>query len=510
MTDRSVPVFYVAIRPTVPAVHKAESVNTEVAIAKKNRDAAAKKADDLYPIVLKPDAGAEVTAEYAKAIRDKLHWNEVYTAAAAAASSLPPAQPPTPPSPEQDFTSRVSQFDYEDDEKKVDLVKLTMDNRDLSLLDSPIIEKGTVLTVMWGYPGNLTPPRECVVQKVTGSLSLSVEAHDKGVLMNKEAKTKVFEGKTRSEVVAAIATENGYGSDRQFITTTPTRYPTITQSSTDAQLMKKLADLEGFEFYVDWDGLHWHARKVEQKPVRILQYYLPPDVGDIESWSLENDISGKPGAFTVKGRDPVERQDVNHTASDENTPRTTLSARPEVSSSPSPTEIIDPRTGEVTQATSSAPKSPTAAPGSAAKPSSASDVRPTTETTESGAKAEATGLFTRSQQATVGLKVLIVGDPSIAAKTVVEIRGLGQRFSGKYYVTTAKHSLSSGGYKTALTLKRDGTNASTGGKSSGDSASKPNNQKADEKNSGVNPAPLTPTEVVDPKTGESKTVYKKA
>jgi hypothetical protein len=42
------------------------------------------------------------------------------------------------------------------------------------------------------------------------------------------------------------------------------------------------------------------------------------------------------------------------------------------------------------------------------------------------------------------------------ARTVIELKGLGQRFSGIYYVTSATHTINAGGYRTTFVAKRNG------------------------------------------------------
>jgi len=48
-----------------------------------------------------------------------------------------------------------------------------------------------------------------------------------------------------------------------------------------------------------------------------------------------------------------------------------------------------------------------------------------------------------------------VGHPQIMAGKVIGIEGLGERFSGLYRVTSATHSLDSGGYKTTFEVRQD-------------------------------------------------------
>lgn len=48
------------------------------------------------------------------------------------------------------------------------------------------------------------------------------------------------------------------------------------------------------------------------------------------------------------------------------------------------------------------------------------------------------------------------GNPAIRARMVIELKGIGRRFSGSYYVTSATHTINSSGYRTDFGIKRNG------------------------------------------------------
>ncbi len=333
-----------------------------------------------------------------------------------------------------DASLQVLSLEFLDNEKTADVLTLTVDNFDLSNFDNPIFKTGNTLIASWGYPGRMSPARECVIQKVTGSTTITVTAQAKSVLMNKTTKSKSYENTTRSEIVFAIAKEYGFGLDKCDITETTHVYETILQAGlTDAQFVKRLADLEHFEFFVDFDGFHWHPRRLGQRPLRKLQYFLPPDVGDILSFNVENDIFAKPAQVVAKGRDPLKKADVSGEGSNAKTERDALSQM---------VEMVDPKTGLSTLQVSTG----------------GSDLRTTNETTADGAKRAADGAYKRSVATTVKLTMELVGDPLIVAKSVIDVRGISKRLSGLYYITEARHRLDSGGYKLSLKAQTDGTN----------------------------------------------------
>jgi len=47
------------------------------------------------------------------------------------------------------------------------------------------------------------------------------------------------------------------------------------------------------------------------------------------------------------------------------------------------------------------------------------------------------------------------GNPDLRARMVIELKGLGKRFSGKYYITSATHTISTSGYRTDFEVKRN-------------------------------------------------------
>jgi phage protein D len=50
-----------------------------------------------------------------------------------------------------------------------------------------------------------------------------------------------------------------------------------------------------------------------------------------------------------------------------------------------------------------------------------------------------------------------IGNGDIQAGAVIELKKLGRRFSGLYYVTSAKHTIDSAGYNTTFTVERNAT-----------------------------------------------------
>lgn len=331
-----------------------------------------------------------------------------------------------------DLGGRILEFSYEDAERQADKVTIQLDNHDLALFEREEIMGGSLLEVSWGYPDNMAPPRRVVVKTLKGFTTLTVEGQALSVLMNRRMKTRCFENQTRSQIVLQIAKENGYEGNFADIQDTSETIDTVNQTGeTDAGLVRRLAGREGFEFFVDDGGLHFHERRLNGAPVKVYTWNADPDQGDVISLNVESDLVRRAGKVTVKGRDPLTRTTISSSANSASVSRATLGET---------IEVVDPETGATALEQRNATES----------------VRPTSAATTACAGQEADARFKAAERETIKLAMTVVGDPIARAKTIIELRGVSALLAGKYYVTSIKHTVSSSGYTCEHRLTRDG------------------------------------------------------
>jgi phage protein D len=376
---------------------------------------------------------------------------------------------------------RILGFSFEDSDKKADKATLQLDNFDLSLFERTELVNGAVVEVSWGYPGNMAPPRRVVLKKFKGFEVLNFEGQATSVLLNQHAKTRAWKGKTRSEVVRAVAREHGYEGEYLDIEDTSAVIDTINQTGeTDARFLRRLAAREGFEFFVDDRGLHWRARNFASPPTHVLTWFFDPGRGDVMSISVESDLTRRVGRVDVRGRDPLTRTTIEANASSDNVDRATLGTI---------VEVVDPRNGT----TSLQQRNATA------------NLQASAASNASGAKSESAARFRKAERDTIKLAVQIVGDPTVRAKTVIELRGISSLLSGKYYVNEAKHVIASSGYVVDLKLTRD-----AGGRRQGAAANAGQPQGGQpNRNDAATGGALNPVEVVDPRTGTTRVEFRR-
>jgi len=328
-----------------------------------------------------------------------------------------------------DLTNRVTAFEYTDSERKPDMLRLTVDNHDLSNWDDPVWERGTILEIRWGYPDRLTPARRVVIKSVKGFTQLEIEARGLEVVAGAEHKSRVFRNMTRAQVVDQLAREIGFDRDQDLhIENTEKVYEEIVQARlTDAQFISRLAHRQGFVWYVDIDGFHWHRRDLNQKPNRVFTWYNVPRglPGEILNLRIENDVTRKPGRVKSRGYNPDEKAPVGGEATDGTDPeQKTLSQG---------LALIDAKTLEFNRVRASG----VGTDGEV-------KTRLCTEETNEGCQEDAQASHRRFQEVAVKLVGDVVGDPLLLAKTVFELQNAGKRISQRYYISELVHRLDSG------------------------------------------------------------------
>lgn len=406
---------------------------------------------------------------------------------------------------------RVLSFEFTDYDNKADQLKLTVDNWDLSNFDDPVWKKGNVILASWGYPSRMRPQQRMVITSVKGAQSLSIEAKAEAVLLNRTVNNRLFENVTRSEVVRQIAEAAGFGRDAIDIEDTNVTLPSVQQARmTDAQLLRRMADEEGFVWYVDFSGFHFHQRRLDERPVRRYWYYTDPGAGDIISFNVENDVTAKPGRVRRRGRNPTEGEDVEGDSAD-------TGAQPNAGgdSNLAPLAVlVDPELGRESRV----PEQHTANVAQ-------DDTGPTSSSDAASAQRQATARARQHRHMAVQLNFTAVGDPYQFAKTVIQLEGLGRLLSIRYYVKEVAHKLSASGYTMDVKCVSDGHGGHSTQSQVADglelfeqperNRGRQNNQEADDNaqadggdgGSGGDAAALPVTVTVDRETGREVRTY---
>jgi len=188
-----------------------------------------------------------------------------------------------------DLTGDLIAFTYEDHEKEMDLLEVTLADPYLLFIDNPLLQEGKDIRVRFGYADNLSPTKVAVIKEIgydfpeSGAPTITIKAYDKGCKLSAEQVQRVWEkpgGMRASDIAETIANEHGL---------TPVVTPSIDQLArlhqsklSDAQWLAHLAktarasDGEGttdYVFYVEGEELHFHPRGLEKPPALALEYF---------------------------------------------------------------------------------------------------------------------------------------------------------------------------------------------------------------------------------------------
>ena len=369
---------------------------------------------------------------------------------------------------------------------------LTLLNHDNRYPDDPMFDVGCVLVLSWGYrPRRMSPPRRFVIQKPgAGVPEFQVAAVGESILMHKVEKVRTWKKVRPSDVVRALAEENGYGPEVQDVDDFGEERETITQPGwTDARLIARICQKESangvsYVWGVNEHGFFCHAKRLGAAPRRTL-VYVGPGAGDFLAFpKFDLKVAQNPGKVTASGVDPVTQKPITATASND-----TTTGRPGLATVQL---VIDRRTGVKTFQTAAASEVVVA----------------TGAKTQKEADSHAQSIFARASYASVVMTAKIIGDPYVVSLVNVAVEGVGRRVGGLYHITEVTDDIQPGKYEQTLKATRDGLNAGPGGGAPvASSSATVNTQKGPEPGQEEGEK-LEPSLSIDGKTGEKKTVWK--
>lgn len=374
-----------------------------------------------------------------------------------------------------DLSDRVLGFSFEDSDVKTDKAVFTVRNDDLANFDTPLWRAGMELIVQFGYFNNLSAARRVIVKKVTGFSVLSVECHGKACLMNEVKRTVVYKQKTRSQLVAEIAESYGYGPDAQFITQTNRLHGAISSGGlSDGELLAKLAKAEGFQFYIDHTGLHWHAREFNKPPIRTFAWESARENAEavIDEPRVDVDLTvSRPKAIRARGVDRKTGKPFEVVASNTETDRDGLAATTEGlddwSSMVTPggeggglSEVPEAADDNVIEVVDPRDKTTSLLLNEQALLEGVEEVSDTSSHTAEDAKAKVDGRFRKLRETTVKMSFSALGDPSFGAKQVFRFECKSKRLTGNYYAKEVTHTIAPGSYTMEIKAISDGTSGS--------------------------------------------------
>jgi len=335
-----------------------------------------------------------------------------------------------------DITQRITHFVYEDCEDQNDLLELTLEGS-LELVDDPLLQEGNIIKARWGYvdEGSLTPwsdIKECVLKEPEYTfgdvVQVKLKAYDAGSRMKGRGSQKVWKNKTYSQITKEIA-----GKYKLSAVVDETKTLVVSEpqgNKSDFTFMRHLAERIGYQFYIQGNELHFHKRSLDKKPLLTLTYMGRE--GLLLSFRPKVKAQGSKAEGTQTkaiGFDPLSKKAVVYEAHDGNTDQTVLGKK---------TLLVDGATGEEKYESQETGK-----------------VIPTPYQTTQENQELAEGVKQEAQLDQLEAEAVVIGIPTITAKEIIEIAGVGSKFSGNYYIKQVRHDIGASGYLMTLDLQRN-------------------------------------------------------
>ncbi|MGL4596812.1 MAG: VgrG-related protein, partial [Bacteroidia bacterium] len=249
---------------------------------------------------------------------------------------------------------------------------------------------------------------ECEPEYKLPLISLKVRAFDEAHRLARGKQIRDFQNVTDSDIAKKIAGEAGL--DPKGIEGTSITYPYVFQDNqSNLEFLKQRAALIGFMTYVRDGILYFHKLK-ESKQVQSIEWGSD---GLTELYSNVSSVQ-QPTEFEVRGWDPKQKKAVVAKIN---------------AGKGHPDAAVADRSG--------------AAQKGATRIGKAKQLLSTTVRSESEAKQIVQGEADRWAGAHMQAEGVSSGNPAISAGTSVQFTNLGDKFKGKYIVTSAKHQFDS-------------------------------------------------------------------
>lgn len=352
--------------------------------------------------------------------------------------------------------NQITNFTYEDVEEGDDLVKITFADPYHTLVDSEQFVENTEWHIQWGFAGAMYPTRKVLIKRPKVKYGeISIEGLDKGSNLKLEDRWDVVKNKSMEAHASDIAKRHGLTLDTDGTLSEFVPF-FLYGGQTDWDVLRFFQSrLENHFFKVVNDKLVFKKRNLDQAPVASFDYQPGRNsrLLDYEVQVKDNENAKGSGQSTGVGIDPLSFKKNVFKSDESNTTTTNLGNRRPTSGYKTDyaSNIASPRTAAVSGGT----KTTSTQNNSTGK----AIILPP------GFKLDSTAKGKRNSALLEG----VIGSFDIAADPkdpffkngdLIEVRGLGKKFSGMYRIAEVTHDLTDG-YIIKIKGKRNAVNSTS-------------------------------------------------
>ncbi|PWT83689.1 MAG: hypothetical protein C5B57_06380 [Blastocatellia bacterium] len=293
-------------------------------------------------------------------------------------------------------------------------------------IDDDLFREGTAVVVHMGYRDNMA---EVFAGEISGLEPefhtsappvLTVRGYDRRHRLMKQTKTQSYLKMKDSDIARQIAADAGL-SPKVDDTSVTFEY-VLQHNQTSLEFLQQRAERIGFEVFVEAKTLWFRSRPIDGAEALVLRREI-----ELLEFYPRSTTMNQVADVTVRGWDPKQKREfvAKSQAGD---------VRGRLGATTGPASVQRSFQGTRTLAVRSPVSSQAEADGLA------------------------TGLLNEIALCHVTGDGVCIGRPDLRPGRLIKIEGIGQRFSGLYYVTATDHSYSrSRGYRTAFSVKRNAT-----------------------------------------------------
>lgn len=293
------------------------------------------------------------------------------------------------------------------------------------LIDDALFTVGNVVEIKFGYGNEL---ETLIIGEITGLEpeflanrlpALTVRGYDRRHRLQRGRKTRTFLQQKDSDIASKIAGEAGLSA--QVIDSKVTHDYVIQANQTDMEFLQERARRIQYEVVV-------YDKKLSFRPVQNTESEaLTVKLDDhLLEFRPRLSVARQVSEVSVRGWNPKEKKEILSTAQ-------TGSESSTMGGKQSSSKIVSQAFGSVADAMSALPLM-----------------------TQAEADQIAKAMLDKKSLALVEGEGVCLGRTDLRAGKVIKIDGVGKRFGGKYYVTTAIHRYKArGGYRTNFQVRRN-------------------------------------------------------
>lgn len=319
----------------------------------------------------------------------------------------------------------ITSVTVEDALEGADRFSFSLNDPGAMWLDSDLFEPGKEVMIRMGYVNNLSTMIQGEISSIRSSFprdgtpGLDISGYDLSHQFTRGRDQGPFEGRD-SDIVAEIAGRANHRLETQIEPTDTTRAHVMHDRRTDYDFIRELANRNSFEFFVRGETLYFQRTRRGRSEVVTLKYG-----SSLLSFNTELNTANQPtgvrvGGWNVQTKEPIIGQAMR--GSEEARERGRRSGG----------DMIEDQYGAAEEHITDSPA----------------------YSQQEGDNSASSELNRQSERLISGTAECI-GLPEIRAGENIRLEGLGRKFSRRYYIESARHTIGSSGYSTSFRVKEN-------------------------------------------------------